>query len=282
MSALVLGGTGQVGAEVARLLAARHLTVRATTRNAASAPQVANVEWLEIDGDRPEVPAGAFDDVDRVFLLAPAGWADQCTFLLPWIRAAERAQVANAVLMTAFEPDDQEDSSFGRAEAALAATSIPHAVLRPSWFMQNFHNYWGEGIRREGVIRLPAGEGRVGFIDTRDIAAAAANLLGAPQVENRTFVLTGPEALNHADVARILSEVSGRPIRYEDVDDVTFRRMLVADGMPPEYANLVVDMFPVVRGNRASLVTDVVQSLTDAAPRTLASYARDYRDQLLS
>jgi len=281
MLALVVGGTGTVGGAVVRNLVGKGAKVRATTRNPGRCSKASNVEWLAISPDCPEVPAGAFSGVECAFLLAPTGCVDQYRFLLPWIAAAADARTTQTVLMTAHEPDDDDDAPFRRAEAALHATSIPGAILRPSWFMQNFHTYWGNGVRQNGLIALPAANGRIGFIDARDIADVASTLLLRPPQPNRTLTLTGPEALNHAEIARLLSSEMRRPIRYTNIDDASFRRTLLEDGMPGDYADLVVAMFAVVRAGRAAQVTDSVQSVTGRPPRTFADYARDYHDRLV-
>ena len=281
MRAFVVGGTGLIGSTIIRRLVEQGTSVRATTRNPDAAPRPPNVEWLKIAADRPEVPPRALAHGDRVFLLAPTGWTDQFAFLAPWINAAATAEVNQLVLMTAHEPDNDDRAPFHRAEAALRATSIPGAILRPSWFMQNFHTYWGDEIRRAGLIAVPAGHGRVGFIDTRDIADVAATLLLEAPRPCQTLVLTGPEALGHAEVARLLSQATRRDVRYRCTDAPSFQRSLIDSGMSAAYADLVVAMFSTVRAGRAAAVTNAVQAVTGRPARHFADYAGDYRDLLI-
>ncbi|MFO1464844.1 MAG: hypothetical protein U1F35_00125 [Steroidobacteraceae bacterium] len=194
------------------------------------------VTWTRVHSDDSGIAAAALDGIERLFLLAPTGIIDQHAF----------------------------------------GAWIAGAILRPSWFMQNFHTYWGEGIRRDGVIALPAGEGRIPFIDARDIADVAVQLLLDSSTECRTLILTGPEALSHADVAGIIAACTQRDVRYRDVSDEEFRSRLIADGMPADYAELVVAMFPVVRSGRAAATTRHVEEVLGRAARSFQDYARDY------
>lgn len=280
MSLLVVGGRGPVGSGIVASLAATGHDVRATSREPASAPRIPRVTWTRVPSDATGIAAAALGGIERLFLLAPTGIVDQHAFMSAWIAAAKLAGVGRVVMMTAHEPDDTDDAPFRRAEADLIVSGIAGAILRPSWFMQNFHTYWGEGIRRDGVIALPAGEGRIPFIDARDIADVAVQLLLDSSTGCRTLILTGPEALSHADVAGIIAACTQRDVRYRDVSDEEFRSRLIADGMPADYAELVVAMFPVVRSGRAAATTRQVEEVLGRPARSFRDYARDYRSAL--
>ncbi len=277
---LVLGGTGTVGREVVKLLRERGVAVRATTRDTGGAPRLDGVQWVHLaqpGGADPLILAGAAG----LFLMAPSGYVDQYAILSSWIRAATRANVARIVLMTAQEVNDAEQSPFRRAELELIDSGIPHAIIRPNWFMQNFHTYWGDEIRRSGTMALPAGDGKIAFIDARDIAAAAAAQLLADEMTCGTFVLTGPEALDHTQAARILSSATGRQIAYRNISSSEFAKTLsTVTGMPEDYVHSVLDMFTAVRAGAAAGVTNHVELLTGRPARRLADYARDYREML--
>jgi uncharacterized protein YbjT (DUF2867 family) len=277
---LVIGGTGTVGREVVKLLRERGVAVRATTRDVEGAPRLGGVRWVRVtqpDDADPVILAG----VAGLFLMAPSGYSDQYALLSPWIRAASQANVARIVLMTAQEVNDAEQSPFRRAELELIESRIPHTIVRPNWFMQNFHSYWGDQIRRSGTIELPAGDGKIAFIDARDIAAVAVAQLLAKKITYGTFVLTGPQALDHTQAARILSSATGRQIHYLNTDPEEFgKTMSAANGMPEDYVRSVLDMFTAVRAGAAAGVTTHVERLTGRPARSLADYARDYRESL--
>ena len=116
-------------------------------------------------------------------------------------------------------------------------------ILRPNWFMDNFHTSWLAPIQQAGVIHLPAAGARTSFIDARDIAA---------------------------------SEAAGREIRYVPVDDESFIQSLVDAGVPADLARYLAALFEFVRQGATAAVSPAVEELTGRAPRSLAQYARDH------
>jgi uncharacterized protein YbjT (DUF2867 family) len=278
-SFLIVGGTGLVGAAIRVGLSKRGAGVRVTTRH-RNTSEIPNTEWVQCDVCGDTLPGNLFADIQRAFLMAPTGHVDQYSILSPLILAAKRAGVERVVLMTAQGVDASDEIPFRKAELELRDAGIKFAILRPAWFMQNFHTFWGEALRRRGRIEVPAGEGKVVFVDTRDVAAVAEALLTADSIENCEIDVTGGEVLDHAQAASILSDATGHKIQYEDIEPACFLRNLVADGIAPDYAALIAAMFDEVRAGGPICTTGHVQRLTGHAPRSLFSYGRDHSEQL--
>ena len=276
---LIVGGTGLVGAAVRAGLSDRGARVRTTTRHRKASP-VPNTEWVQCDVCTDALPPDLFAGIERAFLMAPTGHVDQYAILSPLILAAKRAGVERIVLMTAQGVDVSDEFPFRKAELELAGTGVDFAIIRPAWFMQNFHTFWGEAIRRRGRIEVPAGKGKVVFVDTRDVASVAQALLTADAIEHREIDVTGQEVLDHAQAASILSDATGNDVEYEDVEPARFLRTLISEGIAPDYAALIAAMFDEVRAGAPTRTTDHVRRLTGHAPRSLFTYARDHAEQL--
>ncbi|MFF2198490.1 NAD(P)H-binding protein, partial [Streptomyces sp. NPDC058157] len=200
---LVIGATGTTGSRVcARLTAAGH-AVRAAGRRATP---VAGAEAVAFDWYDSATHAAALDGADRVYVVPPVGDPDPARVVLPFLRRARAAGVRRAVLLSASSVEEG-GPAVGQVHAALPGVFDEWAVLRPSWFMQNFtggHPH-AHDIRTDGVIRTATGTGRVGFVDAEDIAAVAARALTDRQAPDTDLVLTGPEALGYDDVAAVLA-----------------------------------------------------------------------------
>lgn len=278
---LVIGSTGTVGTPLTEALVAQGHTVRAATRSADHHP-VAGAEPVRFDVQDPETFAPALEGVTRLFLMVPPGHADAYAALAPFLQVAlARPEIERVVTMTAQGVDAADEIPMRRVELAVEASGKAFVHLRPSWFSQNFHLFWGHGIVAADALTLPAEDALVGFIDARDIAASAAAALTRDDVTlGRAYVLTGPEAITHAQAAAILSEAQGRTITYTSIDDDAFRAMLAPSGLPADYIELLVGLFSFVRMGAASQLTDDVEALTGAAPRPLTAYAHDYREAL--
>jgi uncharacterized protein YbjT (DUF2867 family) len=269
---LVVGASGTVGSELSRLLAAQgEQVVKATSRQATASDQV----QLDLVS-RAGLPT-AFSGVDRAFFLAPPGHADQEALLAPLIDEAKSRQLRKVVLMTAMGANADENAPMRKAERRLEASGLAYNIIRPNWFMQNFNTFWLHGIQSAGQIFLPVGAAKGSFIDARDIAAVAARLLTSDTYANRDFDLTGPRALDHAEVAAILTQTTGKQIGFTDITPDAMLQGLLGAGLPRDYAQFLVLILGFFKAGYAERTTDAVQQITGQAPRTIEQYARDYR-----
>lgn len=269
---LVIGASGNVGAELARLLAEAGHTVRRATSRAPTAPDQVRIDAASGDG-----LAAAMKGADGAFLLAPPGFAQQDRLLVPMIDAAKAAGVGKVVLMSAMGANADDNVPMRKAELHLEASGLAWNIIRPNWFMQNFHTFWLHGIVAEGAIQLPVGAAKGSFIDVRDIADVAARLITSHELDGRDFDLTGAVALDHDAVAAILSRETGRSIRFQDIPPEAMRQGLLGAGLPADYAEFLVTILGFFKAGYAERVTDAVARITGHAPRRFEDYAREHR-----
>lgn len=268
---LVLGATGHVGKPLVEQLVAAGESVRAASRNATP---MDGAEAVRFDLADRSTYDEAFRGVDRAFVLVPGGYLNVLELLTPVLELAAQRKI-KVVLQTVIGVDADDSIPYRQAELLLERSGTPFVILRPNWFMDNFHTSWLPGIQH-GVIAVPAADGKSSFIDTRDIAASAAAALTTNRFDGRAFNLTGPEALGYADAAQILSKVSGRTIEYTPVDDATFIATLTGAGVPHDYAAFLASIFYPVREGWTAQVTDDVKTLTGRDPKSLQEYAADH------
>lgn len=282
MSILIIGATGTVGSHMVELLAKPGTHLLAGTRHPEAAPSRDHVRYICFDYLDPTTYAAALDGVTRLFILSPPGHPDAHALSASFLEQVSAIpSVERIVTMTAQGIDVDPSIPLRKLELAVEATGKSFVHLRPTWFAQNFHTYWGHGITNDDSITLPAEEARVAFIDARDIAASAAAALTRDDIElNRAYELTGPEALTHGEAAQRLSDVLGRPIVYRSTDDDTLRTMLTGAGLSPEYSEMMVGLFMAMRAGVASRVTKDVEILTGDPPNHIERYARDHADLL--
>lgn len=226
---LIVGASGTVGSELQRLLTQEGYPVRAATSKAAKTSDHVQLNLVTGEGIKD-----AFNGVDRAFFLSPPGYADQYALLSPLIQEAKRRGLKKVVLMTAMGANAYETSPFRRAETVLEKSGLNYNIIRPNWFLQNFHTFWAQGIAEQDKILLPAGSAKVSFIDARDIAAVATKLLISDEFNNQAFDLTGGEAVDHTEVAKAISERSGRRIVYQEITPKEFSDNLLKSGLPSD------------------------------------------------
>jgi uncharacterized protein YbjT (DUF2867 family) len=265
---LITGGTGTTGSRIATLLRGQ-ATVRIATRKPSSG------EHVRFDWANPATHGPALTGVGRIYLVAPVGVADPAPLVRPFLAAAVRAGVRRVVLLSSSAID--EGAPGLGALHRMVRTALPEwAVLRPSWFMQNFlgEHPVAAGIRTSGEIVTATGDGRVAFVDAADIAAVAARALLDPTPHNAAHVITGPEALSYADAAAVITESSGRRVRHRSVSTAELTTRLIAAGIPAEFAAILAGLDADIQRGAEERVTSTVQSVTGRRPRSFAEFAR--------
>lgn len=267
---LVIGASGTVGSELVKQLKSEGYKVRTTT---SKEPKSADA--VKIDIATGEGVHKAFEGVDKAFLLSPPGYADHYKMLSPLIQEAKRRGLKKVVLMTAMGANADENSGFRRAEVELEKSGLNYNIVRPNWFMQNFNTFWVGGIQQFGKILLPAGDAKTSFIDAKDISSVIAKLLTTDKFDNRDFDITGPEAIDHSEVAKALSEVSGKKIVYEEIPAQTFLNGLYAAGLPRDYADFLGIIMGYLKAGYSARKTDHVREILGREPRDIQVYAKE-------
>ena len=226
---LVTGATGTNGREILKALAARNVPAKAMMRSAADAGDLpAGITAVEGDFDDEASLARALSGVERAFLLTPStehAEAQQLRF----VAAAARAGVRHLVKLSQFAARADSPVRFLRyhaaVEDAIRASGLEWTFLRPNLFMQGLLQF-ADMVREKRMIAAPIGDARVSVVDVRDNAAAAAAALTEDGHAGRTYTLTGPEALTHADMAAALSAATGSPIAFVDASEDDLRHAM--------------------------------------------------------
>ncbi len=261
---LVTGGTGKTGRRVADQLAAAGSDVRIASRGGPQA-----FDWLD-----PDTWAGALDGVSAVYLVPPPGAGDVSAAMIALVQAAMARGAWRFVLLSG-SPMPEGGPGVGRTHRWLLQNAADWAVLRPSWFMQNF----SEGqhlatIRDEGVIYSATEDGRVPFINADDIAACAVAALTAHEPLNRDFILTGPEAISYEVVARHIGEAAGRPIAHRRVSAEDLAAWYRTIGRPAPLAQMLGMMDALIAGGVEDRLTGGVLDLTGRSPTDFEAFAQ--------
>lgn len=192
-----------------------------------------------------------------------------------FIDEATRAGVDRIVLLSARGPDQSGDRHLLDTEAAVVAGAATWAVLRPSWFNQNFSEGFFRPALESGELRIPAGDGREPFIDADDIADAAVVALTGDTAHDRVYELSGPEPLSFGDAVSTLSRSLGRPLRYVPVDTDEFLAEQSRHGMPDEAAHALANLFSAIRHGENDFVSDGVPTLLGRGAASFDDFAAE-------
>ncbi|MEU0533129.1 NmrA family NAD(P)-binding protein [Amycolatopsis tolypomycina] len=265
---LVLGGTGTTGRRVVAGLRAAGVTARVATRKPGEPGQV-RFDWAD-----SSTHADALRGASAVYLLAPIGEAAPAGVVAPFLDDALAAGVRRVVLLSS---SAVTDDTPGLGDLQRLVRAAPEwAVLRPSWFMQNFtgEHLVAQGVR-DGEIVTATGDGRVAFVDAGDIAAVAVRALTDREPHNTEHVLTGPAALSYAEAAALVSAHLGRPVRHRAVSTEAFAALLTSSGLPEPFAAVLAALDGGIRRGAEDRVTPVVEQVTGRPARSFATFVQE-------
>ena len=277
---LVTGATGTVGTELVKALTSRGEHVRVMVRDPDKATSTLGrgVEVVQGDFGNPETFDAALRDVEKVFLLSPPSpqMGEQHG---KFVESAKQAGVQRIVRLSFLPADPNSPLAMGRwhgeGDQHVIDSGIAHTILRPAYFMQNQLMAAGT-IASQGAIYGMLGDGKVGHIDTRDVAEVAATILTGEGHEGKIYPLTGPESLSMTEVAARLSAALGREVKYVNVAPDQVKAAIIGMGAPEFMADGLVELYMMISQGMADMLVGTFKEITGHDPRGFGQFAHDF------
>jgi NAD(P)H dehydrogenase (quinone) len=283
---LVTGATGQVGYHLMGALADMRAPAAAMVRVPARAVDLPGApEHVVATLDGPP-SAEVLQSFDPIFLLSPAheGQVElELIFIDALLAAGHRPHIVKIAADGFQDPDCHVRFMESHRQIAvhLEATSLPVTYIAPSLYMENLLES-AEAIREQATIFAPAGRGRAGFVAASDVAKVAAHILTSQGHEDRTYIVTGPEALSYADVAARVSAVFARQVDYQDMPEQAAKDQMLASGLTSWQTDGTMELFEWFRRGGFDSVTSSVQELVGTGARPLQDWLGELRGAFLS
>ena len=275
----VTGASGTVGAAVVEHLVERGVRVVAGVRDPDRTRFPAGVEARPFDfGASVRELEQALDGSDRLFLLRPPAIADVQRYLFPVVDAAARVGVRQIAFLSLQGVQFNTATPHHKVEQYLTGGTVGWTFLRPNFFMQNLSTTYAADIRDDDRIYLPAGRAFTALVDAGDVGRVAATVLDEPGHLRAAYTLSGERPLTYARVAKILTEVLGRPIAYARPREADYLRTLTDRGWPADYVAVQRMLYRVVRSNLSAVPNRTIRRLTGRPATTLRQFAEDHRD----
>jgi NAD(P)H dehydrogenase (quinone) len=276
----VTGVTGGLGGRVARRLAERGVAQRLVVRDPDRAPELAGAEVVTGSYDDGEGLRRAFEGTRTLFMVSASEAPDRRRLHANVVDAAVAAGVERVVYTSFFGAAPDCTFTFGRdhwhAEEHIRASGLRHTFLRDNLYIDFLPLMAGP----DGVIRGPAGNGRVAAVARDDIAeVAVAVLLDEPgRHDGRAYDMTGPEALTLAEVAEELSAATGRSIRYQQETLEEAYASRASYGRPRWEVDGWVTTYAAIANGDLEQVSGDVEAVAGHPPMRLAEFLRHNPD----
>ncbi|GAA3766121.1 SDR family oxidoreductase [Terriglobus aquaticus] len=288
---LVTGGSGRLGQMVLdQLLHAGVSGIITTTRTPDKLGAYASlgVDLRHADLNDPQTLSKAFQGADRLLLISTDDLfsgrrVQQHTNA---IDAAKRAGVRHIHYTSMPEPEASTAIPFSSdhvaTEATIRESDLSYTILRVAWYAENpVELGLIPAALRTGTWLTSAGAGRIAYVTRSDVARAAAAALVRDKETSQIYDITGPHAMSAAELAAALSRSVDRPIEVRQVDDTALARELVASGVSPQLAPMLVTTDANTRAGNFERVSHAVQELTGVPPTSFESFLVKNKARLL-
>lgn len=277
---LVTGATGKTGGAVAKELAAHNIPVRVLVRNADKAAALKELGVEIAVGDMADKAAvsEALKGIDKAVLIMANG-EQQLTIENQFTDCAVAAGVKHLVKLSSMESEPGTTKPIPAMHVAseehIRASGLNWTMVRPTFFTQNFLSA-AKSIKENDEINLALGNAVVAPTDIRDVAEVMRVVLTDDAHLNKSYDVTGPEALSLAQAAEKFSSVLGREVRYVPQSVEDFRKVLTHVGLPEWRVNAVCDEFRLLSEKASMHTTDTIQQILGRAPTSVEQFAKDH------
>lgn len=275
---LITGATGNVGRYVVEELMEMRKDLRVAGTNLKRLEDLFGdeIDKVKFDFQDESTFDRALEDVDRVFLMRPPHLGKP-EDLYPFIDAIKKKGIKLLCFLSLMGIEKNPIPPHYKIEKYIEEKDIPRVYIRPGFFMQNVSGIHADEIREKNEIFIPAGKSKTSFIDAKDIGEAIATILMSPDEHlNKSYTLTGPEALDYDDIAKILTKVTGRKISYDRPGFLKYRNYYINQrNLDKDYVNVTVALYFMTRMGTAKAVTKDFYELMGKEPRTFEEFARE-------
>ncbi|MGW7681227.1 NAD(P)H-binding protein [Kribbella sp. NPDC054772] len=264
---LILSGKGKTGRRVAAQLDARGVPYRLASRSSEQ-----RFDWYD-ESTWPDTVRGA----ETAYLAPPVG----PTGLAQAGKFVQQAKGLRRLVLLSGRGVGSPGRDFAvydgsvELESVVRASSLDWTIVQPAWFAQGFSEDFLRYHVLAGEIRLSAGTGAEAWIDTNDVGDVMTAALLDESYAGQTLEISGPRTLTMTEIADELTKVTGRPISYVDLDPEAHVAELIEQGLTPEDADAVRDLFAVIRNHRSEYVSDGVEKVLGRPARDFSDWARE-------
>lgn len=282
---LVTGAAGHLGRRVVELALEGGVgKVVAATREPEKLADLAarGAEVRKADFNDPASLAAAFKGVDRLLIVSTDSLASgqrlgQHTAA---VAAAVKAGVKHVLYTSMLNPEPGSAIPFASdhygTEQAMEKSGLGWTILRNSWYADNLFGSLPQ-VLASGKWYTSAGEGRLAHVAREDAARAAAAALASTSTANARYDITGAKALTTAEIAKLASEVFGKPIEVVAVNDAQLGAGMAAAGVPVAFVPLYVAFDANTRAGGVDVVSNAVEKLSGRPPQSLRDFFIQHR-----
>jgi uncharacterized protein YbjT (DUF2867 family) len=275
----VIGATGKVGREILEFFSQGSHYCRAVTRDLKKVKPHSFVTWIEGNLVDKNSLYNTIAGSKRIFL--STSYSDKMAELqINAIEVAKDAGVEHIVKLSTKGVSEKSEFRIPKMhyeiEEKLKHSGVQWTILQPSAFMQNWLGDFSETIKKERKIFEAVGDHQMPFVDTRDVAEVAVKILLKPEHHiNKTYLLTGGEAVSYGEVAEAIGQAIHETVTYVSESPEQAKERMEAKGLPEWAVKLFLAMSKNQQADGSS-VSKSVEDILGKPARNVYYFAKDY------
>lgn len=275
---LVTGATGHLGSAVIKKLLTKISAsqISIITRNEEKKSKFQSDGFNAFIGNYDDINSleNAMNEVDTVLLISSGDQGDRMQEHKNVIDTAkkngvkhiaytsrslrDRSTLANKLMVEHFETEDY-----------IIASGLQFSFFRNILYMDAIPQFIGGAVALERGIFQPAGDGKVAFALREEMGEAIANALLKNETENKVYNFTGDKAYSFYDIATALSELSGKNVKYTDIDAETFSVMMKQRNLPEFLIQKILDFVTDIKNNQEADISKELEIYLGRKPTGL-------------
>ncbi|MGB5158514.1 MAG: SDR family oxidoreductase [Desulfobacterales bacterium] len=278
---LVAGATGNTGSEIVKQLLEKGIEFKAMSRKKSKGRTIAGVNW--VDGDFADIGSlvSAFAGVKRIYIAMPAH-PDNEAWINNAIIASKKAGVKHIIKLSGMGVSLDAGSEIirvhARTDAMIMQSGLVYTLLRPNSFYQNIFASIPT-IKKQGAVYSVMSDSKLSFIDIRDVAAVAVKALSETGHDNKTYNLTGPEALSYFNIVKKTGFFTGKDIALYPISKNETKSAMLKAGVSEWRADKLSEILAWFAKGKYDAVTSDVESVLGRLPYSFNQFINEYKER---
>lgn len=281
MNYLITGATGNVGKYVLEQLGSQNVFAGISSEKSLKR-MGKGIQYRIIRFGDEKTYETALKDMDCVFLMRPPNISNIKRDILPFLKRMKEMAVNHVVFLSLAGADKNKFVPHYKIEQYIMDLGINYTFLRPTFFMQNLSTTHLNEIQTKREIIVPAGKGKTNFIDVRDIASAAASVIGKEAYYNKAYTITGEKSYTYYEIADIMSELLKKKIQYNNPSVIRFFSEMRRKKYPVAFIIVMIGIYYTTKLGKADINTDDLEKLIGRKPISFNQFVLDNANIFLS
>ena len=283
---LITGSTGSLGSEIIDHLIKKETSQKiiglARDKSKAENLTEKGAEVRIGDYDYPDSLVEAFSGVDKLFFTSASEIGNRVQQHKNVFEAAKKAGVGH-IIYTSFQRETNTEESpiwmiaesHVQTEKWIKESGITFTILRNNLYMDFVPMFIGDKVVEQGMVYIPAGDGKLACVLRSDMAEASANILAGEGHENRTYTFANSENYSFSDVAEIISDISEKEINYISPEVEEYKSTMKDAGVPEEAIGMTVGFALAIEQGEISDPGTDLEKLLGRKPVSLKDFLKN-------